>query len=275
MHADDWLRPGWEARDLEAPIAEYRARGFAVLPDVVSPAGLAALRERSDDLMLGRVDIAPFFFQHDAATGRYEDLPLGEGWVGPSLAYRKIEKLERDPRFYSYLTNPIFERIARRVLAPGAISIYRAILMTKPARAVAAGGTDLPWHQDGGQLWGLSRDLELQLWTALDDAPVGAGCMRVAVGTHRDGPASPLGGVVPAARVAVAERQLQLQVEQVPARAGDVVLLHNLVWHASGLNLTEHPRRAFSVCFLDAATHCVRRRRAARRFAEAFAPPAD
>ena len=26
--------------------------------------------------------------------------------------------------------------------------------------------------QDGGRLWGLSRDPELQIWTALDDAPL-------------------------------------------------------------------------------------------------------
>lgn len=266
MRGDAWLRPGWAERDLDAPIAAYRARGYAVLRDVVDPAGLELLRERADDLMLGRVDLTPFFFQHDAASGRYEDLPLGQGWVGPSLAYRKIEKLERDARFFSYLTNPLFERVARRVLAPGAVSIYRAILMTKPPRSLAHGGTELPWHQDGGRLWGLTRDPELQIWTALDAAPLDAGCMRVALGTHHAGLASPLGGVVPAARVAATP----LSVESVPARAGDVVLLHNLAWHASGTNLTDHPRRAFSVCFLDADTRCVRRRKTARAFPVAF-----
>ena len=39
------------------------------------------------------------FFQHDSASGRYEDLEYGRGWVGPSRAYRKIEGLERDPVF--------------------------------------------------------------------------------------------------------------------------------------------------------------------------------
>lgn len=269
MPADDWLRPDWAAHDLDATIAEYRARGVATLRGVVSEEGLALLRERADDLMLGRRDITPFFFQHDALTGRAEDVPLGEGWVGPSLAYRKIEKLERDPRFASFLRNPLFERIARRVLGPGAISIYRAILMTKPPIGLAHGGTELPWHQDGGRLWGLCRDPELQLWTAHDHAPLDAGCMRVAVGTHHDGLASALGGVVPASLAAARP----LEVEPVPAKAGDVVLLHNLVWHASGTNRTDHPRRAFSVCYLDAHTRCVRRRKAAREFPVAFPGP--
>ena len=43
----------------------------------------------------GRVVIPGLFFQHDSDTGRYEDLRYGEGYVGPSLDYRKLEKLER------------------------------------------------------------------------------------------------------------------------------------------------------------------------------------
>ncbi len=45
----------------------------------MTDAGLAALRARSDDLMLGRVTYPGLFFQHDAASGRYEDLPLRQG----------------------------------------------------------------------------------------------------------------------------------------------------------------------------------------------------
>ena len=117
---------------LAAAIATYRERGFALLPGVVPEAELAALRERSDDIMAGRVDPSPFFFQGDAPSGRYEDAPLGQGrWAGPG-AYRKIEKLERDPRFFDYLRNDLFARIARAVLGDRGITLYRAILMTKP-----------------------------------------------------------------------------------------------------------------------------------------------
>ncbi|MFO0750951.1 MAG: phytanoyl-CoA dioxygenase family protein [Myxococcota bacterium] len=266
------LRPGWQDRDLAALIADYRRDGFAVLRGVASPAALEAMRQRSDDLMLGRVDGAPFFFQHDAPTGRYEDMPLGEGWIGPSLGYRKLEKLERDPVFRAWLENPLFERIAR-TLVGDQVALYRAILMTKPARGPsAAGGTVLPWHQDGGRLWGLDNDPEVQLWTALDDAPLAAGCMTFAIGSHHAGLATPLGGAVPpdvVARAAPTLREVAL-----PAAAGDVVLLHNMVWHASGLNATELPRRAFSVCFMPAATRCVRKKKAPRTFPRVFAPRA-
>jgi len=270
MPADvPWLAREVDDDELAAAIASYRERGYALVPGVVSEEGLALLRARADDLMFGRSDGTPFFFQHDAATGRYEDAPLGEGWVGPSLEYRKIEKLERDPHYRAYLSNRLFERIARAVLGEDGITLYRAILMTKPARRPSvAGGTQLPWHQDGGLLWGLAAPPELQLWTALDDAPVAAGCMSVAVGSHHAGLATQLGGAVPAEVVA----RTNVQTELVPARAGDVVLLHNLAWHASGLNETVHARRAFSVCLLAASNRCVRKRRAPREFPRIFAP---
>ncbi len=270
------MRPGTAAEgdtarpvpddELAAAIATYRERGFAVLPGVVPEGTLEALRERAADIMAGRVDPTPFFFQGDAPSGRYEDAPLGEGrWAGPST-YRKIEKLERDPRFFDYLRNDLFARIARVVLGERGVTLYRAILMTKPAAATTPGGTDLPWHQDGGQLWGLARSPELQLWTALDDAPLAAGCMRIALGTHHRGLASPLGGAVPSEVAA----STTLDVVEVPAKAGDLVLLHNLVWHASGLNHTASIRRAFSACLLSADNHCTRRRKTPRTFVRLF-----
>src|ERR1043165_9964131 len=99
--------------DLAGPLEELAARGYARLGRVLSDVGLAALRDRAERLMLGEVAHPGMFFQLDASTGRYEDAPLGLGWQGPSLDYRKLEKLELDPRFRSWLKNPLFERIAR------------------------------------------------------------------------------------------------------------------------------------------------------------------
>ena len=38
-----------------------------------------------------------------------------KGYEGPSLNYRKIEKLEKDPLFLAWINNPLFERVARAV----------------------------------------------------------------------------------------------------------------------------------------------------------------
>ena len=48
---------------------------------------------------------------------------------------------------------------------------------------------------------------------------------------------------------------------------GEVVLLHNWTLHRSETNSTNRPRRAFSVCYIDAAT---RQRDNGRAFPQIF-----
>ena len=262
-HLQDALLPGVEGLDLGPVLAHYAEHGYARLGRVVSDAGLAALRERADDLMLGRVMYPGFFYQLDAPTGRYEDAPLGLGWQGPSLRYRKLEKLEKDPRFLAWLENPLFERVVRARIA-GDVVIDRAILFHQGE----TGGSDLHWHQDGGKLWGLTCEPELQIWTALDDAPEDGGCLEVVPGSHRGGLVTPLGGVIPPERVAQADAQARKVL--LPVRAGEALLVHNHVWHRSGRSLTGQRRRGFSACYMSAETRCVRKKKAPRVFTPVF-----
>jgi hypothetical protein len=252
-----------EQFDIALPLAHYAEHGYARLGRVLSDEGLETLRERADDLMLGRVVHEGMFFQPDATTGRYEDAPLGLGWQGPSLDYRKLEKLEKDPRFLAWLENPLFERIARARIA-GDVVLYRAILFHKGQ----AGGSNLPWHQDGGKLWGLTREPDLQIWTALDDAPEGGGCLEVVPGSHRGGLVTALGGVIPedAVRAADAERHAL----PLPVRAGEAILVHNHVWHRSGRGRPGLRRRAFSACYMGADVRCLRKKKAPRVFPPVF-----
>ncbi len=253
---------------LRRALEQYEADGYAVLGPLVEPAVIDALRARVDAIMLGEIRHEGLFFQLDSATGRYEDAPIGLGWQGPSLAYRKLEKLERDPLFRAYLEAEPFERIARARI-DGDVVLYRAIVMNKHA----GGGSDLPWHQDGGTFWGLDRDPDLQVWTALDDAPLDGGCLEIVPGTHRAGLATPLGGVIPDAMVQAADAESRKV--RIPAKAGDVVLIHNHVWHRSGRTFTGKPRRAFSVCYMSASTRCLRKKRAPRQFVPVFQPRAQ
>ena len=237
--------------------------GYARLGKVLDADGLAALRERAEDLMLGRVTYPGLFFQLDAETGKYEDAPIGLGWQGPSLAYRKLEKLEKDERFLTWLKNPLFEKVARAQIEGGVV-LYRAILFNKGI----PGGSDIPWHQDGGKLWGLSQDPTVQIWTALDDAPVDGGCLEVLPGSHTGGLVTALGGVVPPDKVAAADANAR--AISLPAEAGEVVLVHNKVWHRSGRSRTGKRRLAFSVCLMSDGTRCLRKKRAPRVFFPVF-----
>jgi ectoine hydroxylase-related dioxygenase (phytanoyl-CoA dioxygenase family) len=213
--------------------------------------------------MLGRICYPGLFFQHDSSTGRYEDLTFGAGWVGPSLAYRKLEKLELDPLFATWIENRLFARVAEAVLGPD-VALYRAVLWNKAPRA----GTDLPWHQDDGEFWGLDRAPCLQIWTALDDASPESGCVEVVPGSHLDGLASSIGGTVQTDRLEAARADAHRV--PLPVVAGEALLLHNHVWHRSGRNATDMPRRAISVAYLSGQTRCRRRKRTPRQFKRLF-----
>ncbi len=257
------LAAGAAALDLDAPLAEFAARGYARLGVVLSAAGARRLRRRCEALMTGASPHPGIFYQHDSPSGHYADLAYGDGWVGPSTAYRKLEHLELDAAFLGWIENPLFARIARSVLGE-AVSLYRAVLWNKAPH----GGTELPWHQDDGKFWGIDRPPSLQIWTALDDAPDAAGCLEVIPGTHRRGLASPEGGTVQAHRLDAAG--VRHHAVELTARAGEAILIHNHLWHRSGCNRTPAARRAVSISYLDAATRCLRRRRAPREFRRLF-----
>jgi phytanoyl-CoA hydroxylase len=125
--------------DLQEPLSAFARDGYARLGPVLSPAAAQSLRERSDALMLGEGPYPGLFYQHDSPTGRYEDLVFGAGWVGPSLSYRKLEKLELDPVFAAWIENPFFGRIAHAALGDE-VSLYRAVLWNKAPRT----GMELP-----------------------------------------------------------------------------------------------------------------------------------
>jgi len=192
------------------------------------------------------------FFQLDSQSGEYGDLwKNAAGFQGPTLNYRKIQDLERDPVFLAYIQHPCFRELTRALVAEE-ISVFRAMFMNKPALR----GTELPYHQDGGSQWGLDRERFVTVWTALDDATVENGCVQVIPGSHRLGLLSERGHTITPeqeARYCRDEESLFLEV-----KAGEAVLLHNYLLHRSGVNTIERPRRAFSVVYMDAATRRVK-----------------
>src|SRR4029079_12712125 len=108
----------------------------------------------------------------------------------------------------------------------------------------------------GGTQWGLDRELFITIWTALDDATVESGCMQVVPGSHRLGLRAERGHTItPEQEGRYCREEDSLFLE---ARAGEAFLLHNYLLHRSGLNRADHPRRAFSVVYMDAATRRVK-----------------
>jgi hypothetical protein len=234
----------------------YRRDGYLPLGPVLTGSDLAALQQRIDDIMLGRaaIDYDRLLMQLDSESGRYEDAgPQTRGFKGATRNYRKIQDLEWDPLFLAYLQRPLFRDICARVHGPTArVGCYRAMFMNKPAGK----GTRLPWHQDR---WNnLDRDPEITVWTALDPATRENGCVQVIPGSHRQllNPDHPSGFLTPE----LAAQHCQANIVHLELQPGEAVLLHNWLLHSSDLNRSAQSRRAFSVCYLDAATRDVQGR---------------
>ena len=230
----------------------YNTHGYLKLGPVLNSADLAALRQRIDDIMLGKASTDPnlLLMQLDSDTGKYEDAGVqSRGHKGATLGYRKIQDLEFDPLFLEYLQQPIFREICDHIYAPGAaISCFRAMFMNKPAHR----GTFLPWHQD--RWTHLSQDPLITLWTALDPATRANGCVQIIPGSHRDGLINPSHGAGFLTRDQALEHAPTDKVEYLELAAGEAALLHNHLLHASDVNKTDIPRRAFSVCYMPATT---------------------
>ena len=232
--------------------ADYERDGFLHLGKLLSDADLAALQQRIDDIMLGQaaVDYDRMLMQLDSTTGKYNDAgPQSKGWKGATLAYRKIQDLDLDPLFLAYMQRPIFRDICARVYGPDTpIGCFRAMFMNKPARQ----GTWLPWHQD--RWTHLDRDPLITLWTALDPATIANGCVQIIKGSHQHGlinPSHPSAFLTEEQARDYAPPDKVVNLELAP---GEVVLLHNWLLHASDVNHTDIPRRAFSVCYMDGRT---------------------
>ena len=171
--------------------ASYHEDGFVVIDNLLNDDELLQLNTRLDDIMMGRVQYGdallmqmdPSALKSTASRETSENAAYAAagaergqtpGFKGASLAYRKIGEaqagLECDPVFLAFMTRPFFRALCDRVYGShAAISVYRAMVMSKPAGG-DGGGTPLPWHQDGGDWWALDRDPLVFVWVALSAA---------------------------------------------------------------------------------------------------------
>ena len=227
----------------------FAADGFVRLGHPLSANVVVAMQDRIDQIMLGAADV-----DYERLMMQLDDDGSGSpglqtlGFKGPTRRYRKIEGLEQDLVFRSWIQSPLASDICRRVYGPDiAVATFRSMFMNKPAEA----GHELVWHQDRWA-W-LDRDPLVTLYLALDPATKGNGCVRLIAGSHHTvvNPGDDSAFLAPHqyAEHCPREREVALELDE-----GEVVLVHNWTIHRSGINRTGRSRRAFSVCYMDART---------------------
>jgi len=223
--------------------AQFVEQGYLRLGHVLTD-DLNDLQQRIDDIMMGNVRYQHMQMQlFDAETGQVRRTM---GHEVASLAYRRIDDLEQDPLFLAYMQHGKFQQIAQRLVGDH-VSVFRSMFMNKPANW----DQTLAWHQDIGTGWGIDSNPTMTIWTALDTAKAGNGCMQIVPGSHRHGIVNERHFL---SEEEVAQYAPSHAVIDLEAEAGEAILLHNFLLHRSGTNPTNFSRRAFSATYMDAET---------------------
>ena len=225
---------------------KFHEQGYLRLGKVAPDEHIEALCQRIDDIMLGKIHYDNMLMQLCPSAGKPELSRQTREFKGSSLKYRKIQDLEQDPLFLSYIQRPLFRHITRQLIGER-VSVFRSMFFNKPAEQ----GVLINWHQDGAGSWGLNIRPQVTIWTALDATCVANGCLQIIPGSHKS--LIPREGDQLSAEEralhAPDEKRLYLELE-----SGEVTLLHNWTLHRSETNSTNRPRRAFSVCYCAVAT---------------------
>lgn len=227
--------------------ASYDELGYCILKDYVPPEEVEALRQRIDDIMMGKIVYEGMFFQQDPsmmmdAAGEKKDLTF----AGASINYRKIKDLEYDDVFLHFIQNDVFRQLAERYIGKNVASM-RAMVMNKPPHSP----TLLPYHQDISEKWEMTIPPVFTIWTALDEATIANGCLEIVPKSHLHGKIGTGHTITPEEEAKYAPKGSSIFVELKP---GESIIFHNGVLHRSGANMTDKPRRALTLCLMDAAT---------------------
>ncbi len=245
----------------------FHQQGYVRLGKVAPDEEVEALCRRIDDIMLGNICYDNMLMQLCPSARKPELSKQTKEFKGSSLKYRKIQDLEQDPLFLPYIQYPLFRDITRKIIGEE-ISAFRSMFFNKPAEQ----GVVINWHQDGVGGWRLSIPPKVTIWTALDATCVANGCLQIIPGSHKSLIPEKGDQLSPEERVIHApdEKRLYLEMEM-----GEVVLLHNWTLHRSEVNTTNRPRRAFSVCYIDAATRQLSTGRSYPKIFPEYVPVAE
>lgn len=245
-------------------ILEFYERGYLLPGPVFGPGEVAELRELVDAVTAreqpeGRLydlldpDLWPDE-PESAGTG-----PDGDG-TGPRRHVEFLFNLWRvEPRIREFVFDSRLARWAAQLIGAPAVRILEDNALWKAPRS----GGELKWHQDW-PYWPLAQPNAVTAWIALDDTDAANGAMSVAVGSHLTGERLPVafGTGTPyhrdrrPATVGLIEdpAELGLEIAVLALRAGEASFHSSLVWHGSGPNVSDRPRRAVVIRYVGDGT---------------------
>ncbi|MEO5916419.1 MAG: phytanoyl-CoA dioxygenase family protein [Luteolibacter sp.] len=210
---------------------QFERDGFCVLERVIPPEDLAML----DDSCQSYLD------EHTELMERVQAKVLGLSHQG--RRYFLPTRHDAEAAMEKFLFGEPMAEIVGGLLG-GDAYLFLQLFIVKSSRT----GMPFGWHQDSGYLMGQPHEPYISLWCALDDATADNGALHVLpwsqTGTreiaphHKDKASGDLVGYAGEDPGII-----------VPVPRGSIVALSSTLFHRSGHNVTEHPRRAFLVSY--------------------------
>ena len=247
-------------------ILEFYERGYLLPGPVFDPGEVAELRELVDGVTAreqpeGRLYdlLDPTLWPDEPEPGPAGSDGDGDG-TGPRRHVEFLFNLWRvEPRIREFVFDSRLARWAAQLIGAGAVRILEDNALWKAPRS----GGELKWHQDW-PYWPLAQPNAVTAWIALDDTDAANGAMSVAVGSHLTGERLPVafGTGTPyhrdrrPATVGLIEdpAELGLEIAVLALRAGEASFHSSLVWHGSGPNDSDRPRRAVVIRYVGDGT---------------------
>lgn len=221
--ADVWSAPMPET--MSDRVEFFRENGFLLLRNLLDAAEVAALKAETDRVAREWESITP------VREGFGMEPTQDQKRVTPT--FRKIGGINAySDTFAAVLKHPVILDHLHPIIGE-TILLWRDVVMMKPARV----GREKPWHQDSSY-WPWDPMRLVSAMIALDDATPENGCLQIIPGTHKK-PVQHYGDEL---QIDLDE-QMQARTLYVPLEAGDCLLFHSLLLHASEPNRSEHDRR--------------------------------
>jgi phytanoyl-CoA hydroxylase len=218
-----------QAEDITPDIvSKYQTEGFVRIPNLLSPEEISRYHDAAVDAAKSMTNLA---------TGT------------PMIFNQTVNVWTQNEIIRELTLNRRIGAIATR-LAGVPLRVWHDHTLIKPP--VKSAPTE--FHQDGPYWPHINQRNSLSVWIALVDVPVERGCMTFIPGSHLRRDLRPQ-------NLADAHDLLNLYPDlnwaprvTVPLRAGDCTFHHSYLAHMANSNVTEVPRVAHIVIYMDADT---------------------
>ncbi len=197
--------------------------GFVVARDVVREAAIADLGEEFRALcgtLIGAAAPAPL-------SGAMARLLASR----PDIEARAYDRIRDRPGLAAFASQPTLIDAVRSVLGSEVCLLRKIVFRIDLPRAL---GEYAHWHQDHFYVRGDSRTVTA--WIPLQDTGYESGCLSVMPMSHQLGP---LEHTLVIGKRHVPPAALDRHSSLVPMRAGDALLFHSCLVHASNINWTD------------------------------------